>query len=313
MKKIMLASAIAFMCLSSNAFAEDDGYGNDIPPARSEGTVDDGYGNKLPANNEPEYKSFEEARASSYGSSSGSSTSTDAPVFNIGFHLGFGFGNLLSYPTYPLYTEYMGKKEDWTNYSFDVGGIFKYRVNNMLMVVPEVNLGFGIMTRETESGRDWFFGDYKVSENRAFINVNVPVMARFTPIKYLYLEAGARLNFNFTTVHTQDITDKDGNPYEVCFAGECKKLSDELEEWKVSSFIPSAVAGIGASFKYKNREFDVGIRFTWDLTGLEKDDKVDFYDPEEGDFLENDDGEKVVLKNNTKWMSFQFVLNYYLF
>ncbi|MBQ7081224.1 MAG: PorT family protein [Fibrobacter sp.] len=308
MKKIMLASAIAFMCLSSNAFAEDDGYGNDIPPARTEGTVDDGYGNKLPANNEPEYKSYEDARASS-----GSSASTDAPVFNIGFHLGFGFGNLLSYPSYPLYTEYMGKKEDWTNYSFDVGGIFKYRVNNLLMVVPEVNLGFGIMTRETESGRDWFFGDYKVSENRAFINVNVPVMARFTPIKYLYLEAGARLNFNFTTVHTQDITDKDGNPYEVCFAGECKKLSDELEEWKVSSFIPSAVAGIGASFKYKNREFDVGIRFTWDLTGLEKDDKVDFFDPSEGKYLEDENGEKIVLKNNTKWMSFQFVLNYYLF
>ena len=57
----------------------------------------------------------------------------------------------------------------------------------------------------------------------------------------------------------------------------------------------------------------MGIRFTWDLTGLEKDDKVDFYDPEEGDYLTNDDSEKVVLKNNTKWMSFQFVLNYYLF
>ena len=57
MKKLFIASAIAMMCLSANAFAEDDGYGNDIPAARTEGTVDDGYGNKLPSN-EPEYKSF---------------------------------------------------------------------------------------------------------------------------------------------------------------------------------------------------------------------------------------------------------------
>ena len=40
MKKLFIASAIAMMCLSANAFAEDDGYGNDIPAARSEGTVD---------------------------------------------------------------------------------------------------------------------------------------------------------------------------------------------------------------------------------------------------------------------------------
>ena len=43
MKKLMIASAIALMCFSANAFAEDDGYGNDIPTAREEGTVDDGY------------------------------------------------------------------------------------------------------------------------------------------------------------------------------------------------------------------------------------------------------------------------------
>lgn len=313
MKKIILASTITMMCLCANVFAEDDGYGNDIPAARTEGTVDDGYGNKLPAAGESEYKTYGEARSSSNGSSS--ATSTESPVLNVGLHLGFGFGSLLSYPSNPLYTEYMGKKEDWTNYSFDIGGIIKYRVNSLLTVTPEVNLGVGISTREIAAGYDWIYHDYKVSETRAFVNINVPIMARLTPLPFLYLEAGARLNFNMTTTHTQEITDKDGNPYQYYDwnTRQYKNLQEDLEEWKVNSFIPSLVAGIGASFKYKNRDFDVGIRFTWDLTGIEKDDKVDFLNGETGEFIKDDNGEKLVVNNNTKWMSFQFVLNYYLF
>ena len=313
MKKIILASTITMMCLCANVFAEDDGYGNDIPAARTEGTVDDGYGNKLPAAGESEYKTYGEARSSSNGSSS--ATSTESPVLNVGLHLGFGFGSLLSYPSHPLYTEYMGKKEDWTNYSFDIGGIIKYRFNSLLTVTPEVNLGVGISTRDIAAGHDWYYRDYKVSETRAFVNINVPIMARLTPLPFLYLEAGARLNFNMTTTHTQEITDKDGNPYQYYDwnTRQYKNLQEDLEEWKVNSFIPSLVAGIGASFKYKNRDFDVGIRFTWDLTGIEKDDKVDFLNGETGEFIKDDNGEKLVVNNNTKWMSFQFVLNYYLF
>ncbi len=307
MKKIMIASAIAMMCLSANVFAEDDGYGNDIPSAREEGTVDDGYGNKLPANNEPEYKSYGEAR-----SSDESASSSDEHAFNIGLHLGFGFGNMLSYPSHPLYTAAMGKKEDWTNYSFDIGGVFKYRVNRFLTVVPEFNLGVGYSTKELDNVK--LFGyELKINENRAFVNVNVPITARFTPIKYLYLEAGARLNFNVATSHSVDVTDKDGNTAYITnpWTGERTELKENLEKWEVNTFIPSVVAGIGGSFKYKNRDIDVGIRFTWDLTRLEKDDKIDFaYD---GDQVMDENNEKIVIKNNLKWMSFQFVINYYLF
>ncbi|MBQ5464351.1 MAG: PorT family protein [Fibrobacter sp.] len=305
MKKFILASTIAMMCLSANAFAEDDGYGNDIPAAREEGTVDDGYGNKLPAN-EPEYKTYGEARSSSGNVSS--------PVLNLGLHIGFGFGSLLSYPSHPLYTEYKGKKDEWDNYSIDFGGIIKYRVNSLLTIVPEVNLGFGISSREIDRGYDWKWSEYKVNESRMFMNVNVPIAFRLTPIQYLYLEAGARLNFNVGTSHSNDYTDKDGNPYMVYDpeSGTEKQYSQKLSEWKVNTFIPSVIAGVGGSFKMKGRDFDFGIRFSWDLVGLEKDNEVEFID-ENNQFVKDENGEKLVVKEETKWMSFQFIMNFYLF
>jgi hypothetical protein len=331
MKKLILASTIAMMCLSANVFAEDDGYGNDIPAARQEGTVDDGYGNKLPAaDDEPEYKTYEEARSgsngtatygtSTYGNTSNGTASSDAstisypsPVLNFGIHFGFGLGFLAGYPTNDLYTEYMGKKDDWDNYSFDIGLVVKYRVNDFVTVAPEVNLGIGLSMREIGSGYDWRYKEYKVNENRAFINMNIPLVVRVTPIPYLFVEAGGRLNFNLGTGHSNDYTDKDGNPYMVYDSdkGEYVKYSEEREEWKVRTFIPSLVAGIGGTFRANNHDIEIGVRFNYDLLGLEKDDKVDFYDEELGMFVTNDKNEKLVVTNETKWLSLQFYFNYY--
>ena len=42
-----------------------------------------------------------------------------------------------------------------------------------------------------------------------------------------------------------------------------------------------------------------------------KDDKVDFYDGETGKFLTDDNGNKLVVTNSTKWMSLQFYVNYF--
>ena len=141
MKKFMIASAIAMMCLSANAFAEDDGYGNDIPPARSEGTVDDGYGNKLPANNEPEYKTFEEARASSYGSTSNSGNSNGQRM-RLGVHLGIGGAFFANYPTDRDFVKQYGENE-WIGVSGDIGLILKFPLNPILSFVPELNFGIG--------------------------------------------------------------------------------------------------------------------------------------------------------------------------
>ena len=347
MKKLILASTIAMMCLGANAFAEDDGYGNDIPSARQEGTVDDGYGNKLPAarqegsvddgygnklpaDDEPEYKTYEEARGASNGTSSsngaayGGSATTAAsgdastitypsPVLNFGIHFGFGLGFLAGYPTNDLFTQYMGKKDDWDSYSFDIGLGVKYRINELVTFAPEVNIGVGLSIREIGSGYDWIFKEYKVNENRAFINLNIPLVVRVTPIQYLFVEAGGRLNFNFGTNHSVDYTDADGNALMVYDSekGEYVKYSEELDEWQVKTFIPSLVAGIGATFRTNNHDVEIGVRFNWDITGLEKDDKVDFFDEETGKYLADDNGKKLVVTNNTKWMSLQFYVNYF--
>lgn len=332
MKKLILASTIAMMCLSANVFAEDDGYGNDIPAARQEGTVDDGYGNKLPADDEPEYKTYEQARGASNSASSnsgatygGSATTATAassdpstltypsPVLNFGIHFGFGLGFLAGYPTNDLFTQYMGKKDDWDNYSFDIGLGIKYRINELLTFAPEVNIGIGLSIREIGSGYDWIFKDYKVNENRAFINLNIPLIARVTPIQHLFIEAGGRLNFNFGTNHSIDYTDADGNALMVYDSekGEYVKYSEELDEWQVRTFIPSLVAGIGGTFRTNNHDVEIGFRFNWDIVGLEKDDKVDFFDEETGKYLTDDNGNKLVVTNSTRWMSLQFYVNYF--
>ena len=333
MKKLILASTIAMMCLSANVFAEDDGYGNDIPAARQEGTVDDGYGNKLPAtDDEPEYKTYEEARGVSKGTSSnsgaaygGSATTATAasgdlssitypsPVLNFGIHFGFGLGFLAGYPTNDLFTQYMGKKDEWDSYSFDIGLGIKYRINELLTFAPEVNIGVGLSIREIGSGYDWIFKDYKVNENRAFINLNIPLIARVTPIQHLFLEAGGRLNFNFGTNHSIDYTDADGNSLMVYDSekGEYVKYSEELDEWQVRTFIPSLVAGIGGTFRTNNHDVEIGVRFNWDIVGLEKDDKVEFFDEETGKYLTDDNGNKLVVTNSTRWMSLQFYVNYF--
>ena len=273
MKKLMIASALA-MCLSANAFAEDDGYGNDIPPARQEGTVDDGYGNKLPEYGKSEYKSFEEAR-----SSSGSRSTAQV---RIGGHLGIGLGSYWDYPSE------MGDN-DWLGVTMDLGGVLKYQINSLVSVVPELNLGFNVTTREIARGNSWWYGDYRVEETRLLFNINIPLTLRISPIPAFYVEAGGRISFNLGTDHTRDYYDENNEKIEV------PESYSKLEKWKVSTFVPSVVAGLGASIA----QFDVGARLVLDLGGIEKDSK---WITPDGD---------TVFENNTKNWTIQLLMNYY--
>ena len=116
-----------------------------------------------------------------------------------------------------------------------------------------------------------------------------------------------------TIPYTVKYVDADGNALMVYDSekGEYVKYSEELDEWQVKTFIPSLVAGIGATFRTNNHDVEIGVRFNWDITGLEKDDKVDFFDEETGKYLADDNGKKLVVTNNTKWMSLQFYVNYF--
>lgn len=305
MKKFMLASAIALMCLSSNALAEDDGYGNDIPPARSEGTIDDGYGNKLPANNEPEYKTFEEARASSYGSTSNSGSSNNQRT-RVGIHLGVGFAFLANYPTDKDFVRQYGDNE-WLGVSTDIGFILKFPLNPILSFVPEINFGLAYLSEEIKDagGEDYFWGEYKVNDAKTLYNINIPLMLRLQA-PFVYLEGGVRLSFNFDTDHEYEYTDKEGNPlkYYDFDDGDYKTVKRDAEDdWEVKTFIPSVVAGLGTSFLASGLQCDLGLRFVWDLRGVEEKDK-DIY------ALEN---QKLriakVVENESSLFSIQLVFN----
>ena len=273
MKKLMIVSALA-MCLGVNAFAEDDGYGNDIPPARQEGTVDDGYGNKLPeyGQSTTEYKSYGEARSSS-------GKSSDAQV-RFGGHFGMGLG---AYWDYPSQTEYLGKN-DWLGVTMDLGGVVKYRVNNLLSVVPELNFGLNVTAREIASGSSWYYGDYKVNETRVLFNINIPLTLRLTPVPNFYVEAGGRVSFNLGTSHTQDYYDANGESIDV------PDSYRKLEDWEVKTFVPSVVAGLGGSVG----QLDFGARLILDVGGIEKNDKIEDFE------------------NNTKNWTIQLLVNYYI-
>lgn len=305
MKKLLITSAIAMMCLSANVFAEDDGYGNDIPAARSEGTIDDGYGNKLPANNEPEYKSFEEARASSYGST-GNSSSNSGLRSHLGVHLGVGFTFLANYPTDKDFVKQYGDNE-WLGASGDIGLIFKMPLNPILSFVPEFNFGFTYLAEEIKGagGVDDFWGEYKVNDTRTLYNINIPLMLRLQT-SLVYLEAGVRLSFNFDTDHEYEYTDVDGNPlkYYDYEDDDYKTVKRNAEDdWEVKTFIPSLVAGIGTSFKASGLECDLGLRFIWDLRGIEDKDKQIY------GFEDNKLHIARVVENKSSLFSVQLVFN----
>lgn len=304
MKKLFIASAIAMMCLSANAFAEDDGYGNDIPPARSEGTVDDGYGNRLPSN-EPEYKSFEEARASSYGSSSKGSNSNNQRA-RLGVHLGAGFSFVANYPTDKDFVRQYGDNE-WVGASVDLGLILKFPLNPIISFVPEINFGITYLSEEIKGadGYDEYWHEYKVNDAKTLYNVNIPLMLRLQ-VPYVYLEGGVRLSFNFDTDHEYEYTDKDGNQlkYYDYEDGDYKAVKRDAEdEWKVKTFIPSVVTGLGTTFLAGGLMCDLGLRFIWDLRGIEEKDKEIYgYD------LQKYSVAKVV-ENESSIFSLQFVFN----
>lgn len=305
MKNFMVATAIAVMCLGANAFAEDDGYGNDIPAARSEGTVDDGYGNKLPANNEPEYKSFEEARASSSYGGSNSQTS----LTSIGVHFGIGYASLANYPSDDDFVKQYGKN-DWGGLSFDIGLAFKFRINNALSVIPELNFGLTHITEkmEGEGGYDEFWGEYMVDDARTLYNLNIPLVLRLN-VPYAYIEGGVRFNLNFDTDHEYEYTYPDGSPlkYYDYDDGDTKTVKrDAKDEWNVKTFIPSIVAGLGTTVVINGHECDFGARFIWDLNGIEEktNKPVKTYEKKQARIAK-------VIEDNTNLFAIQFVMNYF--
>ena len=248
MKRLMVALAAALMVLGSNAFAVEESFNNDA--------------------------SFKKSEAPAVRNLS-------VDPFHFGVHVGMGFGSYWDYPS-----DLLGKN-DWFNVGFDLGCAFNTRINRYLSVVPELNFGMVISSRD--------LGD-DVSENRGAYGINIPVAVRFTPTRQFYLEAGARMAFNFASSHTYSGSDALGRTVSIS-ASETDGFV-----WEAKTFIPSLIFGLGGTFKVNSHhDIDVGARFNLDVGGIEKHD--DIY------FIVDDQWKSV--KNKTKVWNIQIVVNYY--
>ena len=198
-------------------------------------------------------------------------------------------------------------KNEWSGVSMDFGLVFKYRINPLISFVPEFNLGISYFMEEIEGSEDYDFlwGAYKVNDTRTLININVPLAIRLT-VPFVYLEAGARLNLNLSTSHDYEYTDRDGNnlQYYDWEDDEYKNVTRKAEdEWKVKTFIPSIMAGLGTTILINGHECDFGVRVFFDMNGIEEKDKF---------VIEDDRSDRIkVVKDETKIYSIQFVFNYF--
>ena len=279
MKNFILASAIALMGVASNAFAEDDGYGNDMPVVAEEVNQNsgDGYGNSTPEDKGGEFKSFANTNTRDVNGTKG--------PFGFGAHVDVGLAGYWDYPS-----KYIGKN-DWFGAEFDLGFVFKYRFNQMFSVAPEVNFGVNFISRELSSGYSWGHGEYSVKEVRTLYSINLPILGRFNPTKQFFLEAGMDLNFILGTGHSVQATADDGY-----------SDSEDIDEWEASSFIPSLVVGLGGIFEKAGHEYEIGLRFVLDLSSVHKWNKY---------LARNDAGDFFVVTDNTKIWAVQLVMSYY--
>ena len=155
--------------------------------------------------------------------------------------------------------------------------IVKFPLNPILSFVPELNFGMTYLSEEIKGagGHDYFWGEYKVNDAKTLYSLNIPLMLRLQ-VPYVYVEGGVRLNLNLDTSHEYEYTDEEGNAlrYYDYDDGEEKTVKRDAEdEWKVKTFIPSIVAGLGTTFLASGLQCDLGLRFIWDLRGIEENDK----------------------------------------
>lgn len=271
MKNFILAFSAAAMF--SNAFAEDS----------AEANVSE---NDNSIKYESEYKSFEKDNSIKHESEYKSYDKEVSNALRFGGHFGGGVGFYWDYPSE------LGDN-DWLGVVFDLGVVFKYPINNLFAVAPEVNFGFNVSSRKIGEG-SVKYSDYTINEMRTLFDVNIPLMFRYTPIQYFFVEAGMRLNFNLGTCHSAHYDYDSSDLY--------KSKSEDMDEWKVNALVPSLVFGLGGSFNTHGHDMDVGLRFVLDVRGIEKESKWYGYD---------DSGNIKSLENNTKILAIQFVFNYY--
>ena len=243
MKKLaVLAIAFGFACVPSFAQYDDD-YG-DTPAA----TEDDSYSTEESTQAEPAEESVSAAPAAEK-----SSEDTDYQKIRLGGHIGVGVGGL----------------GDLTGVGGYVGGSLRYYINKQLAVAPEVNFIFRYFYETSDRVSLGNGYEYEYEQGISQILMDVPLLARYEPLSFLYVEGGLRLAFCLADMFSAQYNYYDSYDNEVDYASDLVAA----EDIETSGVSVSLVRGAGAQFHQGGHDMNVGLRFMYDFNSVSDDVK----------------------------------------
>lgn len=240
MKKLaVLAIALGFTCVPSFAQYDDEDYG-ETPAA----TEEDSYSTEESTQSEPAEESVSAAPAAEK-----SSEDTDYQKIRLGGHIGVGVGGL----------------GDLTAVGGYLGGSLRYYINKQLAVAPEVNFIFRYFYETTDRIPVGNGYEYEYEQGISQILMDVPLLARYEPLSFLYVEGGLRLAFCLA-----DMFSAQYNYYDAYGNEDAAYASDLVaaEDIETSSVYVSLVLGAGAQFHQGGHDMNVGLRFMYDFNSV---------------------------------------------
>ena len=234
----MLAIALGFTCVPSFAQYDDEDYG-ETPAA----TEDNSYSTEESTQAEPAVEAESAAPAAEK-----TSDDTDYQKIRLGGHIGVGVGGL----------------GDLTAVGGYVGGSLRYYINKQFAVAPEVNFIFRYFYETSDRVSLGNGYEYEYEQGISQILMDVPVLARYEPLSFLYVEGGLRLAFCLADMFSAQFNYYDTYDNEVDYASDLV-AADDIE---TSGVYVSLVLGAGAQFHQGGHDMNVGLRFMYDFNSV---------------------------------------------
>lgn len=164
----------------------------------------------------------------------------------------------------------MGGLGDLTAVGGYVGGSLRYYINKQLAVAPEVNFIFRYFYETSDRVSLGNGYEYEFEQGISQILMDVPVLARYEPLSFLYVEGGLRLAFSLADMYSAQY-----NYYDT-YGNETDAYASDLvaaEDIETSGVYVSLVLGAGAQFHQGGNDMNVGLRFMYDFNSVSDDVK----------------------------------------
>lgn len=145
-----------------------------------------------------------------------------------------------------------------------VGGSLRYYINKQFAVAPEVNFIFRYFYETSDRVSLGNGYEYEYEQGISQILMDVPLLARYEPLSFLYVEGGLRLAFCLADMFSAQYNYYDSYDNEVDYASELV-AADDIE---TSGVYVSLVLGAGAQFHQGGHDMNVGLRFMYDFNSV---------------------------------------------